>query len=111
MPFAEGMEKGLIEYVGDDCINALYEAIEGPLHSVPASARTAGLKLVYSPLNGSGLVPVTHVLHDIGITDITIVPEQKDPRRKLPHLPLPEPRDFRGAAPGPGTGRKNPAPT
>ena len=38
--------------------------------------KTAGLKLVYSPLNGSGLVPVTHVLNDMGITDITIVPEQ-----------------------------------
>ena len=60
MPFAEGMEKGLIEYVGDDCINALYEAIEA--RSIrPGICKTAGLKLVYSPLNGSGLVPVTHV--------------------------------------------------
>ena len=93
MPFAEGMEKGLIEYVGDDCINALYEAIEA--RSIrPGICKTAGLKLVYSPLNGSGLVPVTRVLHDIGITDITIVPEQKDPDGNFPTCPYPNPEIF-----------------
>ena len=65
------MAQGLIEYVGEDCVNALYQAIEA--RSIrPGICKTAGLKLVYSPLNGSGLVPVTHVLGDIGITDITI---------------------------------------
>ena len=93
MPFAEGMEKGLIEYVGDDCINALYEAIEA--RSIrPGICKTAGLKLVYSPLNGSGLVPVTHVLADIGITDVTIVPEQKDPDGNFPTCPYPNPEIF-----------------
>ena len=38
---------------------------------------------VYSPLNGSGLVPVTHVLNDMGITDITIVPEQDVYKRQV----------------------------
>ena len=69
--FEDGMAQGLIEYVGDDCINALYAAIEA--RSIrPGICKTAGLKLVYSPLNGSGLVPVTHVLGDIGITDIML---------------------------------------
>ena len=90
MPFAEGLEKGIIEYVGDDCINALYEAIEA--RSIrPGICKTAGLKLVYSPLNGSGLVPVTHVLHDIGITDITVVPEQEKPDGNFPTCPYPNP--------------------
>ena len=84
------MAQGLIEYVGDDCINALYAAIEA--RSIrPGICKTAGLKLVYSPLNGSGLVPVTHVLGDIGITDITIVPEQKDPDGNFPTCPYPNP--------------------
>ena len=56
-----------------------------------ACCRTAGLKLVYSPLNGSGLVPVTHVLNDMGVTDITIVPEQVHAQRLLHHLLLPQP--------------------
>ena len=90
LPFAEGMEKGLIQYVGDDCKEALYTAIKS--RSVrPGLCKTAGLKLVYSPLNGSGLVPVTRVLNDIGITDITIVPEQKDPNGIFPTCPYPNP--------------------
>ena len=93
MPFAEGMEKGLIEYVGDDCIRALYDAIEA--RSIrPGICKTAGLKLVYSPLNGSGLVPVTTVLREIGITDITIVPEQEYPDGNFPTCPYPNPEIF-----------------
>ena len=93
LPFAEGLEKGLIQYVGDDCKEALYTAIKS--RSVrPGLCKTAGLKLVYSPLNGSGLVPVTRVLNDIGITDITIVPEQKDPDGIFPTCPYPNPEIF-----------------
>ena len=91
--FEDGMAQGLIEYVGDDCINALYAAIEA--RSIrPGICKTAGLKLVYSPLNGSGLVPVTHVLKDIGITDITVVPEQEKPDGNFPTCPYPNPEIF-----------------
>ena len=91
--FEDGMAQGLIEYVGDDCINALYAAIEA--RSIrPGICKTAGLKLVYSPLNGSGLVPVTHVLKEIGITDITVVPEQEKPDGNFPTCPYPNPEIF-----------------
>ncbi len=93
MPFAEGMEKGLIEYVGEDCYEALYEAIESR-QVRPGLCKTAGLKLVYSPLNGSGLVPVTRVLGDIGIDDITVVPEQEKPDGNFPTCPYPNPEIF-----------------
>ena len=93
MPFEEGKAKGLIAYVGEDCKEALYDAIKS--RSVrPGLCATAGLKLVYSPLNGSGLVPVTRVLHDIGITDITIVPEQEYPDGNFPTCPYPNPEIF-----------------
>jgi len=91
--FEEGLEKGLIEYVGDDCKEALYDAIKA--RSVrPGICETAGLKLVYSPLNGSGLVPVMRVLQDIGISDITIVPEQQYPDGNFPTCPYPNPEIF-----------------
>ncbi|MDO5152607.1 MAG: phospho-sugar mutase [Eubacteriales bacterium] len=91
--FEEGLAQGLIEYVGDDCKEALYDAIKA--RSVrPGLCRTAGLKLVYSPLNGSGLVPVTRVLRDIGIDDITIVPEQQYPDGNFPTCPYPNPEIF-----------------
>ncbi len=91
--FEEGMAAGLIEYVGEDCKEALYAAIEA--RSVrPGLCRTAGLKLVYSPLNGSGLVPVTRILRDMGIDDITIVPEQQYPDGNFPTCPYPNPEIF-----------------
>ena len=93
MSFEDGMAAGLIEYVGDDCKEALYDAIKA--RSVrPELCKTAGLKLVYSPLNGSGLVPVTRILNDIGIDDITIVPEQQYPDGNFPTCPYPNPEIF-----------------
>ena len=93
MSFEEGVAQGLIQYVGDDCKEALYGAIKA--RSVrPGLCKTAGLKLVYSPLNGSGLVPVTRVLRDIGIDDITIVPEQQYPDGSFPTCPYPNPEIF-----------------
>ena len=93
MSFEDGLAAGLIEYVGEDCKEALYDAIKA--RSVrPELCKTAGLKLVYSPLNGSGLVPVTRILSDIGIDDITIVPEQKYPDGNFPTCPYPNPEIF-----------------
>lgn len=93
MSFAEGVEKGLIKFVGDDCKEALYEAIESR-QVRPGLCKTAGLKLVYSPLNGTGLVPVTRVLKDMGITDITIVPEQEYPNGYFTTCSYPNPEIF-----------------
>ena len=91
--FAEGVEKGLIQFVGNDCKEALYQAIESR-QVRPNLCKTAGLKLVYSPLNGTGLVPVTRVLSDMGITDITIVPEQEYPNGYFTTCPYPNPEIY-----------------
>ena len=93
MSFEDGLKQGLIEYVGEDCKEGLYDAIKA-CQVRPGLCKTAGLKLVYSPLNGSGLVPVTRVLNDIGIDDITIVPEQKYPDGNFPTCPYPNPEIF-----------------
>ncbi len=102
MTFEEGMAQGmivlgkpegLIDYVSEDCKEALYRAIEA-CQVRPGLCKTAGLKLVYSPLNGSGLVPVMRVLRDIGISDITIVPEQKMPDGNFPTCPYPNPEIY-----------------
>lgn len=93
MSFAKGVEEGLIRFVGDDCKDAFYAAIE-ERQVRPGLCKTAGLKLVYSPLNGAGLVPVTRVLNDIGITDITIVPEQEYPNGYFTTCSYPNPEIF-----------------
>lgn len=93
MSFAEGVEKGLIKFVGEDCKEALYAAIEDR-QVRPGLCASAGLKLVYSPLNGTGLVPVTRVLKDLGITDVTIVPEQEYPNGYFTTCSYPNPEIF-----------------
>ena len=93
MAFEEGVKQGLIEFVGDDCKEALYAAIEACAIR-PGLCKTAGLKLVYSPLNGSGLVPVMRVLQDMGIDDVTIVPEQQYPDGNFPTCPYPNPEIY-----------------
>lgn len=106
MPFEEGIAVGMIQYVGEDCCEALYQAIES--RSVrPNLCKTAGLKLVYSPLNGSGLVPVTRVLSDIGVTDVEIVPEQKDPDGNFPTCPYPNPEIYEALRLGLELAKKN----
>ena len=102
--FEDGLAQGLIEYVGDDCINALYAAIEARAIR-PGICKTAGLKLVYSPLNGSGRArhPCSrghrhHRRHHRAGAE--------EPGRQLPDLPVPQPRNLRGAAFGSGAGRK-----
>ena len=91
--FEEGLASGMIESVGEDCKEGLDDAIKA-CQVRPGLCKTAGLKLVYSPLNGSGLVPVTRILADIGIDDITIVPEQKYPDGNFPTCPYPNPEIF-----------------
>ncbi len=93
MSFAEGVEQGLIRFVGDDCYAAYYREIEAR-QVRPGLCKTAGLKLVYSPLNGTGLVPVTKVLSDIGISDITIVHEQEYPNGYFTTCSYPNPEIF-----------------
>ncbi len=93
MSFAEGVEEGFIRFVGDDCSAAFYAAIESR-QVRPGLCASADLKLVYSPLNGSGLIPVTKVLKDIGITDVTVVPEQEYPNGYFTTCSYPNPEIY-----------------
>jgi phosphoglucomutase len=92
MDFDEGLAKGLIEYIGDDCVESFYQdVLKCSLNSdVVASS---GFKIVYSPLNGSGNKPVREILRRIGIKDedVTVVPEQEYPDGNFPTCPYPNP--------------------
>lgn len=91
--FDAALADGRIAYIEDSVVEALYDNIKA--QSVrPGLCKTAGLKLVYSPLNGSGNVPVRRVLGDIGITDITVVPEQEMPDGNFPTCSYPNPENY-----------------
>ncbi|MDY4041491.1 MAG: phospho-sugar mutase [Collinsella sp.] len=93
MDFEEAVAQGLVEWIDDAVLDAYYDAVLATSVSnlTPEQAAEAPLKLVYTPLNGTGLVPVTEVLKRAGITDVTIVPEQRDPNGDFPTCPYPNP--------------------
>ena len=90
MDFEEALASGAIEYIDDALIERYYAAVAAQALR-PELAKTAGLRLVYTPLNGAGLRPVLTVLGRMGHTDITVVPEQEQPNGDFPTCPYPDP--------------------
>ena len=93
MPFDEAVEKGLVKWIDDKCLEDYYDAVvdKSVNNLSDEQIASAPLKLVYTPLNGTGLIPVTSVLKKVGITDVTVVPEQKEPDGDFPTCPYPNP--------------------
>lgn len=90
MDFDEAVEKGLIEYMGDEVIDAfLDEVIKQCVN--PDIIADAGLKVIYTPLNGTGNKPVRKILDRIGVKDVYVVPEQEMPDGNFPTCPFPNP--------------------
>ena len=90
MDFDEAVQKGLIEYMGEEVIDAfLDEVIKQCVN--PQVTKNAGLKVIYTPLNGTGNKPVRKILDRIGINDVTVVPEQEMPDGNFPTCPFPNP--------------------
>ena len=93
MDFDEAVEQGLVKWIGDEVLDAYYDAVadKSVNNLTDEQIANAPLKLVYTPLNGTGLIPVTAVLNKVGVTDITVVPEQRDPDGDFPTCPYPNP--------------------
>lgn len=93
MDFDEAVEQGQVKWIDDEVLDAYYDAVLAQSVNNLTDEQVAGapLKLVYTPLNGTGLIPVTTVLARAGITDVTVVPEQRDPDGDFPTCPYPNP--------------------
>ncbi|WP_294451293.1 phospho-sugar mutase [uncultured Gemmiger sp.] len=78
---------GRIVAIDDKCLSDFVDAV---LALRPGNDVSA-LKLVYTPLNGSGLEPVKLLLSRMGVTNVTVVPEQEKPDGNFPTCPYPNP--------------------
>ena len=87
LDFQEGIDRGLIEYIGEETVSAFLEDV----YKESLTGNAGNLKLVYTPLNGSGKMCVTRILDRIGVKDITVVPEQSEPDGNFPTCPYPNP--------------------
>ena len=89
-PFDEGLKSGMINYIDDKAIDAyMAEVKKQSLH--PEVCAKAGLKVVYTPLNGTGNKPVRRILKEIGIDNVVVVPEQENPDGTFATCPYPNP--------------------
>lgn len=93
MDFDEAVASGMVKWIDDAVLERYYDAVLSKSVSTLSAEQVAEapLKLVYTPLNGTGLVPVTTVLERADITDITVVPEQREPNGDFPTCPYPNP--------------------
>ncbi len=88
--FDKAVSDGMIEYISKEVIEAYYEKVlEQSINSDLCAS--SGLKVVYTPLNGTGNKPVRAILDRIGIKDVTVVPEQEMPDGNFPTCPFPNP--------------------
>ena len=85
--YDEAVAAGSIRYIDDKCLSDFVDAV---LALRPGND-VSKLKLVYTPLNGSGLEPVKLLLSRMGVTQVTVVPEQEKPDGNFPTCPYPNP--------------------
>lgn len=90
MDFQKAVEQGLIEYIPDDVYEEFYKSVESCCLSLE-ECKNSSLKVIYTPLNGTGNKPVRRVLSDIGIKDVRVVKEQENPDGNFPTCPYPNP--------------------
>lgn len=82
---AAGLLKDTPETVLDGFVDAVYG------QRLPLASDLPPLKVVYTPLNGAGLECVQRILDRIGVSDVTVVPEQEKPDGNFPTCPYPNP--------------------
>lgn len=90
MEFEEGVAQGLISYISDDVYTSFIEEVKNQ-SVLFGDEIDKNVSIVYSPLNGAGLKPVTRTLKESGFTNITIVKEQEQPDGNFPTCPYPNP--------------------
>ncbi len=87
--FENAVKEGKIEYIGDDIINEYLDCVMAC--RVAPNTDVGALKVIYTPLHGSGNKPVRKILSKIGVTNVTVVPEQEKPNGNFPTAPYPNP--------------------
>ena len=88
------IDAGLLNYIGKDVDDAYIAAVK-KLSVNPELAREVGkdLKIVYTPLHGSGNIPVRRIFDEIGMKNVYVVPEQEKPDGNFPTVRVPNPEE------------------
>ena len=88
--FDELLKSKVIEYIPDEILDKFIDIVKS--NSVLGKEEVnKDVKIVYTPLNGAGLVPVTKILKESGYSNVTVVEEQRNPDGHFPTCPFPNP--------------------
>lgn len=90
----EAKQKGLLEYIGKEMDDRYMEALKQLVLSRDAIKNQAkSLKIVYTPLHGTGNIPVRRILKELGFEQVWVVKEQELPDGNFTTVPYPNPED------------------
>lgn len=99
MTTEEAKDAGLYEVIGKEIDDKYMEALKKlVLHPEAIKQMASSLKIVYTPLHGTGNVPVRRVLKELGFEQVTVVPEQELPDGNFPTVSYPNPEDKKAFA-------------
>lgn len=86
--------KGLLKYIGEGVDSHYFEKIRSlSIRKELIAEKADQLKIIYSPLHGSGNIPVRRILKELGFSNVLAVPEQEKPDGNFPTTPYPNPED------------------
>ena len=105
MPIDEAIEKGLIEMLGEDMDRDYLNYVES-MSQRSGDELDRSVRVVYTPLNGAGSIPMDISAKEMGYTGFYIVPEQRDPDPEFTTVGYPNPEDPKGFALAEELGKK-----
>ena len=88
------LEKGLLTYIGEDLDKLYYEKVKGlTIRTDLVKEKASNLNVIYTPIHGSGNVPVRSVLEQLGYSNVKVVKEQEAPDGNFPTASYPNPEN------------------
>lgn len=88
------LEKGLLIYIGEDIDKLYYEKVKGlTIRTELVKEKAKNLNVIYTPIHGSGNVPVRSVLEQLGYSNVKVVKEQEAPDGDFPTASYPNPEN------------------
>lgn len=89
----DAIAAGLYHVIGEDVEKAYYETLKNLVLDHESIAKAKDMKIVYTPLHGTGNVPVRTILKELGFENVFVVPEQSEPDGHFPTVKSPNPED------------------
>lgn len=94
MAFADGVKAGLIHMIGEEVENHYYKVIlDSAINPQMCQEKGDQIKIVYTPIHGTGLLPCTRALSDLGLKNVYVVSEQAKPDGNFPTVNSPNPEN------------------